>query len=1463
MDEESNNAEYRPKFLSSLIYSEDINEAREEALNMEDIENELLFSTSANEASTLFKEMSEQQAVISNLKLAEQEIKFFSPTELEEMDDESVNSGVSSSDEVANDSSDDSTIDKRGGWKKRETEEDSITSSTKTDNEMILRTNLERIIAQDIKQELGNIELVSKMDKVLEDHKREIDDKLLLIKDNNERRRYTNSVKLLNPHGLDRYRQTFSAKVEDVLRQENLITDKVEGAMKAYNMMLEAKTKIRRFKFNIERKLALDILQDEKSPQIYEVLSKVRECVSLMAIVLDTMMRSGLKIRDITNENSSDEVAMLKVGITFQHGIELKIDDESYANASNITSAQYNTITRSDQLDPELKKLITEYKVVILDVPNMTQAMMMTSDQINSFALHLNDHGMTTVAIVDNVSISIDNATINVIENQYGHDDITTLLYAIAYDSVIVTNDTHKEFRKNIMVCVTHNNIITRLNEECNVNDCNKCILRRVSPRTPKYISIQKYVSTAQTDTVTFHLPLVRTKTMRKKGTTTIKFKTMSNQVIKRWNIRTNGRSPIMVTTVKNAYTVSSYNVLTFNFNSTTELIINNNKVRSLAYLLNTLSTEQITIIKRKIKCKLGFLNDKLVLQDNANNTMVMNDNIVVDNIRSNIEQRVISKIFGDYNITYKTSGKTRTLYDLPKYVKYSNEISILVTKTSIKRAIGVVMHASDFYLVMIDIDVINAIESKAMQLMDRTDSNEIRQVLPVTDRGMAQHILYKKPNWTDDVIGDIVEMTIGNEQWKQLDLKGFKSGNVYWDLRYNKDVSDLGTISSVEDIKNISSDIDHTIIVDTKKNKPQIYNSGRSGSIYDHLESIKTMRKFVAVYTESKSTPDISIIKLGRYDAQQLYNAIHKPIRDKVHDIVEDIVRTYKTMVTDSCLVCLPPMIWAFVTEGVFMKEGMAVKLIEFRYMYKNINIICYVSVRQNDTIVAFKLKANYKVLYPAIAMRYSNNYEPITFDFTYMDYILENGMGMMRDDPQIYTNLDNYKSYYNVFALPLIYAGFAPSSYLTKYRPVIVDNIVVDYMENHTAPMASFLDEVVMEPALWLSTTDVGFIYPMKRMLKYGTDLIDVNGEIHSIIDELYLEPVEQELKYPMFLMVFRLMHPWAIIIQHLSECYQLPVDEYMSPNEVATQMIMCWMPPCECAVGEQTQTDIMGSITNYPQTTDKTITTHDAKMLVTQSNDATRVRKMYKFQHNEMINSIPLIGNVVVVDIVKEREQWKKNRQSFSKNIMSQQSSMTVVNHRCVIKRDNDRIADYVGKMVTELVNNGNGIIVILGFDELGPLIKTQKEKIMIITDRDVRLYIPDMLLYTCFSAYLKVKKESKTLQTKYSKITQEVNTQSKSEVIDATYKDLLRSSTGVNIDVLVSNNKYKTIAALVIVVIAIILIVMPIALLWPNVLILSISNTILYKMVAYTVTCINIAAIAYAVTKIIDYVVGRVV
>lgn len=1355
MEEEDAKKVYEPQIPRSLAESSETPEHSALMSDLEQQEQDQLIAPHDTQRSLYPIEETIVFEKISNEADDYNYISFVKPSEMSSDSDSNDNS--SSSDDSSDSSSQSDNRQRkvtRENWVKSK-EDDESNSSNENEISIVqfnLDENLTKIINSDDADEIGNIELLPKLQSIIDSNIADANELSNKMNDK-DRKRYLSTLKALNPHNIDGKRKKFAENLRTMIEDDNTMDNNIEQAIDAYIKLLEMKTKIRRFKFRIDRKLGLDMCMSPKINTIYTNLMGYKLDAKIRNNILSAILDKNKKITKYKDDMETDDVSMLGITVSYTQGIELKIGDESYQPETAITAMEYNTITANSLIDPILKSIIQQTRVMIFDVSNMIRSMNLLPKQINDLALALNDHGITTVAIVDNDEITIENATINVVEEKYGHDDITSILYAIAYNAVIITNDTHKEFKRSFNVCKTHNTILARVNESCNVTDDKQCVLTNISPNKPRYASIKSYKDNQDYLTVTFDAPIIRFRGNIKKHTQTVKIRKNRNDVAKRWFIKTTGNTPIMINTIKTSFKTASYNVLTFNFNNSTNMVINNNKMKSIAYLLNSMSNQKIQIIKRGLRSSLMIDNNKIVIKDIQNNKIILQDNVLVDRIRADKEQEIISNLFGDFTALYRTQSKVKTLFDVSRNTMMANTLSILITRTSMDKRIAVAVNNDRYYLIGISDEVIDLIESQTIDIMNSAKTNDIRDILPITNNRLTQHVQLSPVVWNDESINELVELSVGQKDWKPLDVTKFVTGDIYWDSRYNHDVEDLGTLVGPSDITNIASNDDDLITIDNRKTIITYYDSGRSGTIYDEMKRLATTRKVMVKYTSTSNTPNITSMRLGKRDSVNLFNAVNKPVRDKVHLIIEDIVRTYRTLVTDSCLVCLPPMIWAFYTDKMTYKNNSNAMLIEIQYIYKYIKVTSYVSLTNSMAKVAFKLQADYKVLYPAIAMRYGNNYEHVDFDYTYMDYILENGLGMMRDDDQIYENLENYKNYYSVFALPLIYAGFAPSSVLTKFKPVIVQNIVVDYILGGKSPMAEFLDDAIMEPALWLGCTDVGFIYPMKRMMKENTSIIDINVELHSIIDELFFEPVEQELKYPMFLMVFRLMYPWQMITDHLSKCYGLSVDEFMTPQEVAQRMIYNNNPCCACVIDEQLQMEVLGNITNYPQEGTKTITTSDAKIMIENNDISTRITKMYEFKSSVLMNTIPLSGNIIILDIVKENAQHVRNRMNFVKSTLANQPSVMCTINKCVVKKGNKDIAGFIAKAINELTKKNN-TIVILGFNELGPLLKTAKKHMRLVVYSNTRLFVPDTLLYNSMKAYM-MPVDIENNEIKYSK------------------------------------------------------------------------------------------------------------
>lgn len=1237
----------------------------------------------------------------------------------------------------------------RSLWTKHNTEDKVEDDENKEEGiKSIVNTmedNITTLYINDMSKEKGNIETAEQVERMLEENRLKTDKRLRLIDNVKVKERISKSVKIYNPSDIDYNRNEMITAFEKTLNKDLQDDNIVINSIAAYKSMLQHKRRIKRFKFNLERKIAVDLQKSKQLTIVIKQLKNMKKHQTLVNKILIHIATNNLNVTKERENKDIDDISLLKVKIVYDHGMQLLIDQERYSSALDLTQTEFNIITTSERIDPEIKKLITDKKVIIFDIANMMQSMKLSIHQIEELSMVMNDYGLTTIAVIDSEDLVLSNATINVVEDKYGHDDVTVLLYAIAYNAVVITNDTHKEFREIFHVCTEHDVLHTRQNEECNVNDGSRCRIKRISPNKPMYMSI-KSIKGGQTNVeVVFDLPLIRHRNVAKKGKTTIKFFKNKSDIVKRWNIPTTSKTPVMVHTIRSKTKNANCNILTFNYMNTTEIIINNNKLKSMAYLLNTMSEETITTIKRKIKSSLQYVNGKITLVDISNRQLQLEDQMPIDRVRTKVETMVMMKLFGTSNIAYKASSSIKTLFDVPLSMKYANNISIVITATSLSRKIAALVMNSEYALVLIDDAVISKIESSSIEMMRTEKNDDTRDILPITIKGMTQYISYSKALWGEEMIKEMVNINIGKPEYKALDLKGFKSGDIYWDLRYDKSMADIVNYFSEADIINSIDERDDTLIYIEKENKANFYIAHRSGTIYDAFKSAKTNRTMTISYRSNSNTPAITLVRIGRNDADKIYNAINKTIDERVRLILEDITSTYRTMITDYCLVCLPPLIWAYTTNGLKHTSNSETKLVEFIYKYRTVAVRCYVSVGNTCSIIALKVEADYKVLFPAIAMRYSNSYEHKHFDFDYMDYIHSNGLQLLYDDPQAMSDYEKYETYYNIFALPMIFAGFAPSSKLTAFKPVIVDNVVVDYVDSYSSPWAEFVDEVIVEPHNWLAYTDLGFIYPMRRKIKDGTDLIDINGELHNVIDELLMEPAEQELKFPMFLKIFSLLYPWDIMVQHLKQCYGYNVDAYMTQHEVAMEMILAGIKTCTCVIDVQEQVDTLGNITNYPQGDNKKVITQSSVVLVQHTHASTQIVTLNRFQNDKLINSVPLIGKVVILDIFKFKEQWKTNRMTFTKRIMANQKTMNISVKKVVIKQTKGSMTSQLSTVINDLVRSNNNIIVILGFDELGSLIKKEKNNLTVRNANNVRIYVPDLLLYAALRNYMMFERD----------------------------------------------------------------------------------------------------------------------
>lgn len=1331
-----------------------------------------------------------------------QMIKFFKPSEIDSDD-----SSDESDEETAGDNKPKKakfggllTDDRRVNWQSSNRDNDSDDDESTLGDEIKVPTlmdiyeKLDEFEMLDLKNEEGNIYWAPIMDTMRREKARRFGIYLSTIDDHTLKDKFRATCKILTPHGYDKLREEFINTMENSIRNNDVEIKDVEKILKSYKLQLKNKSHIPKFKFNIDRKLGIDLIR--ANVPISDTIAIVPDNpkygkikMSIIDAYHDLLMQSVVKQR----KTSDDLISLVEVQIGYKHGVNLTINNEQYTPPNIITSNTLNIVSRQLNIDKSLKDLIEAAKIIVFDVHNMINSMHMTKETINALSLSLNNHGLTTIAIVDNDKMTLEKATMNVIEDQFGHDDITSLIYAVTNRAVIITNDTHKEFKPVVSVCRTHNNLLTRTNEYCNVTDGKSCIIKTISSSPPRYASINNVIDKDNYLTIKFDAPMIRRRKDKKKGIVTMRISKQLNDNIKRWSIYVNTCSVLNINTVKSRDFVASYNVITFHGNNCQHLVIGNHKVKTIAYLLNTLSNDAIMAIKRGITSMIAYDDGKVLIKDVNNRAMDLSTETSAEQVRKAFIRRAMSLLFGYDYVLQRSNEKIQTMFDLPKFATKASDYSLIITKISITRSIAALFVDEKQYLVLLDSSFIDLIQNNAIKLLDNSVDNIYNDILPITNAKMSQFILYKDVSWSNDKVNKIIEITVGQGLYKQLDLTSFKSGAIYWNQYHDKDMIALNLAVTIEDIQTQQmSNINDVIMVNSTKETIEYYGSGQSGSIYKYMSDLGTTRTIYVRYTEYSNTPKLQLVQITTNDAMKLYNNTHTQIQKKIVTIVDDIMTVYRTMVTKSCLICLPPLIWSYRTDKLNILPGLKDHLIKAEYSYKDIDITVYYLIRNDHMVVVFKLKTDYKVLYPSITMRYSHSYEPIEFDHTYMDYILENGMGMMRDDMQIYTNLENYINYYMIFALPLIYAGYAPSSQLTKFKPIIVDNIVVDYVENEPAPMSEFLDDVAMEPGLWLSTTDVGFIYPMRRIIKDETDQIDINAEIHGIIDELYQEPVEQELKYPMFLMVFRLLHPWSLTILHMQQCYKLPVDEAMTVDQVSLVLINNYRFPCECCVADNFNVDTLHGIIAYPQDKSRTIDTPVTRFYVDQSLPKVTITNTQRTYMSPIMDTIPLVGHVLIVDIVKENNKWEKSRTHYLKNIMANQTGLISKIKTVISKKDGGNIATFIQNTINNALKQ-NKIVVLLAFNELGALIKKQKQTINISMIYDNRLYVPDVLLFTAIKAYARchmtdiktdgtiekvtkkmIKKKNDNVKSPITTIGK-LNTVDKEETIASKYRD----------------------------------------------------------------------------------------
>lgn len=447
----------------------------------------------------------------------------------------------------------------------------------------------------------------------------------------------------------------------------------------------------------VESEISVDTIYDIIDKCFDKRSSKTRDIVMKGIVIGYSKLNKRIEYRTSIN----DELGLLQVEDTTNP--KFKLGDERYMANMAIHHTVSSKINMHDTVSSCLNLIKKNAKIIIFDTPNMNRHMNMSIEEINKMSEIFNTIGITTLNVIDQTENIMDNVTLNIVIDNDEHDDIVTLLYSMAYDAVIITNDRHKEFDITLKCCEKHRKIMMRKNEVCPNKD-DSCCIRMIKINDTRYMSIKSFVTQPNSYKIIFHTPVIRRKTTRVRGSETC---TITKNFLKEnklidcagSTLKSNNKWTMQII---NENSLINYSVTSLAMADANITITDYGKYTSISQVFAYLDPSQINHIvsKEMMTIDVDKANQFKIIYPGTDQDKVLDTFDIVTSLRHKTMTKIVSNVFNTTKTIIDAPYNSTLLTRIDKFKDHINYVSHIITsKVMLQHSLSVIKSREKLFI--------------------------------------------------------------------------------------------------------------------------------------------------------------------------------------------------------------------------------------------------------------------------------------------------------------------------------------------------------------------------------------------------------------------------------------------------------------------------------------------------------------------------------------------------------------------------------------------------------------------------------------------------------------------------------------------------------------------------------------------------------------------------------------------
>lgn len=1077
------------------------------------------------------------------------------------------------------------------------------------------------------------------------------------------------------------------------------------------------------------------------------------------------MMREKITIMMVTetfNKISNNEATTVPI-IRLQPDGAIKVKEQmvvvydaekNVKMTVNLAATQIVHTYMDEQPDDFIRQIKAVAGIVIVDTPNMHKAMKNSMDQIEKFCEYLQSWAITVVEVVNTTGIRLKNSTYSIIIDDEQHDDITQNVLARVHSALMLTSDSHSEFKEFYSVCETHNYLITRKGETCvHATSKNDCIITVLKKRIAGKVVVKNIITdSVRVTSFKSTKPVVNKGNVRLTNATTTyhaKHPMMKEEIAREnWPIHISSLSGSMGASsqVMKHYT-KPITVVTSNIKDCAKIVMSSHSSLALVETLLLLGDEGMAKIKSMLKNTLTMQDGYLtVINKETNEVVGMQEPLfptanMIDDMEITVASNFLNLVMKTNN-THKVSTLNTPLPINSGFINLDN-CTMYFNEQMLQNLLILVQDCENHFILLIDELLAQTITKNAVEHLKKhaIDKGKASYALPLTApiRDAIAEV-YKT---------DFVEAEHEGISW---DRSMFNKYNPVIQRYFTEVDADRpsrqliaapdSTTSQFSNMNTLYGSVGNMDVKLRYYDRPVHVNYMNAAvasylwSDWDKLPEVKDAKEVVTCYINVNQR---SSVYLRQKDIDILQMALHEPVTVVERDVIRDVLNVFRSLSQGYKQVVMPPIVRAIYMPnlGVAAKAGRLP--IAVTYSLPTCSIIAKL-VLDADPMKSFM------VLMVQVAPPVTHSYVAAKLN---SDIFLQNEYSMILCDKvseetlELFQHLDDkwdyvafYLTAYNTYSLGLRLLGLDPISIILENSSVIEtgNTDIVTILSKGKRPMP--ITKVLIREFIYGICNKNSYVVYKPTMIKGKWDKA---RETHAAISTMI--EMAQMPNYEFFVIAYQIS---AVLLgakrinKHLMSCYKsapLPMEStYQQMYDIISKLGVKHLR-CPCNVND---TEFLPSGDMPPVKLD------DARQLTILDGDtvATFDPNSYKSQPNRFYidpttpigNYIPLTGKVIWMKINNANNQNNKFTRNVHVSKMLQNRTNLYIDYHNVRLTNATECFKEFGDVLSVAHRTGSNVMV-TSFDKFPSWFKMlkQEERRTIIVPPNIFLYVPDALLY----------------------------------------------------------------------------------------------------------------------------------